>query len=315
LAQGDNGDSDDLPDEDDFGEDRTAIVNLADLRSNRRRAAKDRHLLVRVHGSQLGQVIALRGQPVRIGRQQDCDVWLDDGGISRRHAQVVPALGGYTVEDLGSANGTFVQGQRVERQQLRDGDLIQFGPTVVFRYSVTDEEHEGLLKQLYAASVTDSLTGAYNREHLESRLQAELSYARRHKSEVSLVMFDIDHFKAVNDTYGHPAGDAVLIAVSSAVARALRNEDVFARYGGEEFAIILRNIDRESARRVGERIRLCVASLKVRHAEHVLGVTISVGCAAMTELPDPSTDGLIALADRRLYAAKHGGRNRVVAAD
>jgi len=295
-----------------FGEDTTAIVNVPDA-STRRRITRDRHLLIRVHGAQLGQVVRLEERMVRVGRQQDCDVWLDDGGISRRHAQIAPGGGGYVLEDLQSANGTFVHGQRVERHTLKDGDVIQFGPTVVMRYSIVDFEQEELLRQLYAASVTDSLTGAFNREHFETRLSGELSYARRHKSEVSLLMIDIDHFKHVNDTYGHPAGDAVLVAVAGAVRRTLRSEDVFARYGGEEFAIILRNIDLAGAARAGERVRQAIAKLRVASDGQTLQVTASIGCAAFSETPDNTQEGLIGAADRRLYAAKHAGRNRVVA--
>ena len=222
---------------------------------------------------------------------------------------------GYVVEDTQSANGTFVAGQRVERAVLRDGDLIQFGPQAVFRFSVADESQEQLLRQLYEASVTDALTGANNREHFDSQLRMELSYARRHNTDLVLVLFDVDHFKRVNDTYGHPIGDEVLIEIARAVRRLVRNEDVFARYGGEEFALILRGIDIGGARAAGERIRAQVEKLCIASERGPITVTISVGCASLATTGEPTTEALIQTADRRLYAAKHGGRNRVVAGD
>jgi len=205
-----------------------------------------------------------------------------------------------------------VQGQRVSRQVLRDGDVIQFGPTAVFRYTVTDESQEALLQQLYDASVTDALTGAHNREHFDTQLRSELSYARRHKVEVSLAFFDVDHFKRVNDTYGHPAGDAVLVALANTIRNMIRNEDVFARYGGEEFALILRGIDSAGANTVGERLRERIETMRVPTDAGELRVTVSVGCSSFAELDEKTPEALVSTADKRLYAAKHAGRNRVV---
>jgi len=290
-------------------------VGLAELRGPRRPQPKDRHLLVRVRGSHLGHVTRLPAESLRVGRSQECELWLADDGVSRRHARIYPQGGVYIVEDTESANGTFVQSQRVSRQILQDGDVIQFGPSAVFRYSISDENQEGLLRQLYEASVTDALTGAHNREHFDTQLRAELSYARRHKSEVSLVFFDVDHFKRVNDTYGHPAGDSVLIEIAGAIRKVIRNEDVFARYGGEEFALILRGIDGEGARSVAERLRETISGLAVVTERGPIRVTISAGSASLATLQDKTPEALIGAADRRLYAAKRGGRNQVVSDD
>lgn len=301
---------------DDFAEndenDRTAVVNLADLRGQVRRK-RDRHLLVRVQGSDLGQVIRLDAQQYTIGRHPNSDLWITEDGISRRHARIFFEKGDYCIEDLRSANGTFVQGHRINTQALHDGDLIQFGPSSVFRYSIADEDQETLLRQLYSASVTDSLTGAYNRDHFDRMLAAELSYARRHRTEVSLLLFDLDHFKSVNDTYGHPAGDAVLVEIARSVRKVLRREDVLTRYGGEEFAIILRAIALAGARAMAERLRVNIESGTIIADEHRIHVTASMGVSSLSDCAEPTPQELIAIADRRLYAAKHGGRNRVVA--
>src|SRR5262249_21657602 len=203
-------------------------------------------------------------------------------------------------------------GTRITSHALSDGDVIQFGPRVAFRYSVTDTGEEKILRQLYESSVKDSLTGAYNREYFGERLKTEVAYAKRHETHLSLVMVDVDHFKKVNDTYGHPAGDAVLIATVAAVSSTLRGEDVVARYGGEEFAVILRGIELANAITAAERLRELVANQSVTHESSVIRCTVSIGIASLSCTSSPTLDALVAVADRRLYLAKRGGRNRVV---
>ncbi len=295
-------------------DDRTAIVSLKDLKAPRKQT-KDRHLLVRVRGAELGRVTLLAPERMRVGRSQDSELWLSDDGVSRRHAILIREGNSCVIEDDNSANGTFVAGVKVTRHELRDGDVIQFGPTAVFRYTLSDESGEALLRQLYDASVTDALTGAHNREHFDTQLRAELSYARRHNTDVSLVIFDADHFKKVNDTYGHQVGDAVLMQIANVVRGTVRSEDVFARYGGEEFGLVLRGIDIEGSGAVADRLRERIAALKIETDRGVLSVTVSAGCSSLTTVEDKTPEGLIATADRRLYSAKHAGRNRVVIKD
>ncbi|MBK7582173.1 MAG: diguanylate cyclase [Myxococcales bacterium] len=294
-------------------DERTAVVHLGDLKRSSLPAKPDRHILVRMDSANVGQVFPLDSQEFSLGRHTQSTIVLTDDGVSRKHARVVRDGERYVLEDLGSANGTFLRGTKIDRHPLKDGDVFQLGPTVMFRYTYTDASQERMLNKLYEASVRDSLTGCYNREHFEERLKVEVAYARRHNTVVSLVMFDLDHFKKINDTYGHPAGDAALIYVSERVSGGLRTEDVFARYGGEEFAVILRGIDLEGSRKVGDRMRSIVAATPVKFEDKTFVVTMSVGCSTLADCPDPSTTALVAIADRRLYAAKHGGRNRVVA--
>lgn len=301
--------------EDDWedGDEATAVVNLADLRRNTKaQPIKNFHLLVHVQGTELGRVRQLTQDVTLIGRSTDADLWLGDDGVSRKHARLVKVDDAFTLEDLNSANGTFVQGERITKKTLVDGDQIQLGPTAIFRYSVTDEDQKALLEQLYSTSVTDALTGARNREYLDSLLVTELSYADRHDHDLSFVLFDLDHFKSVNDTYGHQAGDSVLVKVADAVRSQLRAEDSLCRYGGEEFCIVLRNIDLAGAHAMGERVRLVIENLAIQHEALTLKVTTSVGCASRRELSDVSPSSLISLADGRLYKAKQAGRNRVV---
>jgi two-component system cell cycle response regulator len=304
-----------VPGDDQYGVDGadalTAIVNVGELHVPG--AVRDRHLLVQIEGEQLGQVVLLHGAEWKVGRHQDSDLWLKDTGVSRHHARFLWQGDHYVLEDLKSANGTYISGENILQHRMRDGDIVQFGSSAVFRYALADAEQEAMLQQLYDASVTDALTGAYNREHFDSRLASELSYARRHGTALSLLLLDLDHFKRVNDTYGHEAGDAVLKELANTIRADLRMEDVFARYGGEEFAVILRGISRADAGHVAERFRQRIESLRVKHGEHLISVTASIGCASLTCCQERTAQQLVAVADRRLYAAKRGGRNLVVA--
>jgi len=293
----------------------TALVSLESLGRIPHRQAKDRHLLVRVKGAGLGHVTRLGDTPCIVGRGSEAGLYVSDSGISRKHAMLVPDGETYVLVDTESANGTFVGGQRVSRYVLKDGDVVQFASTAAFRYTLTDESQEALLRQLFEASVTDALTGAFNRDHFDTQLAAELSYARRHKTELSLVMFDVDFFKKVNDTYGHPAGDQVLVRIARTVTGMIRTEDVFARYGGEEFALILRGVSVSGAAALAERLRGAVEALSIPSDKGTIRVTVSAGCAGVSGSAEVSAEDLVGAADKRLYAAKHGGRNRVRSSD
>ncbi|HVU05662.1 MAG TPA: GGDEF domain-containing protein [Polyangiaceae bacterium] len=274
---------------------------------------RDRAVLVRMDGIQAGQVASLDGPETRIGRNAVNTIVVDDEGMSRSHVRVFYEDGQYFAEDLGSSNGTYVNGDRITRKTLSDGVVLQLGPRVCFRFSLTDEHQEKILRQLYESSVRDGLTGAYNRHFLKERLATEVAYAARHNSQTAVVMFDVDHFKKVNDTYGHPAGDAVLKTVSATTHRMLRTEDILARYGGEEFVLLLRGVGLTGAAKAGERLRRAIEASTTTTGGEVIRVTVSVGCAtaACAERLDP--DAIVSIADRRLYLAKKSGRNRVVA--
>ena len=238
---------------------------------------------------------------------------IDDAGVSRRHVRIFLQNEEFWLEDLGSRNGTFIDGRRLERKRLHDGVLIQVGLHASFRFTVVSARQEKLLRELYESSTRDALTGLYNRRHFDDRVKAELAYAKRHQLDVGFVMIDVDFFKRVNDTYGHAAGDAILKNVAASLARQLRTEDVIARIGGEEFAVLLRGIGTDGARRLAERLRANVESLPIVADGIPISVTISAGCSALSETEDNSPGSLLRIADRRLYVAKRSGRNCVVA--
>jgi diguanylate cyclase (GGDEF)-like protein len=271
----------------------------------------DRAVLLRMDGVQAGLTIGLEQFPFTVGRHPTNTLRVDEDSISRFHARIIKQGDDFIVEDLSSRNGTFVAGKRVTRAKLDHDGWLQFGPRVSFRFSMTDVREERLLRRLYESSTRDALTGAYNRLHFEERLRAEVAYAVRHRAQASLLLIDLDHFKLVNDTYGHPAGDAVLKRAAEACTRALRTEDVFARFGGEEFAVVLRGIELKGAARLADRLRQSLAAEIIEHDGHRIKVTLSAGCASMACCATPGPDELIGIADRRLYAAKAQGRNRI----
>ena len=284
--------------------------------------AKDRAVLVRLDGVEAGQVASLDGVPLGIGRHASNRLRITDAGISRFHARVFQRGGSSWVEDLDSQNGTFVtreggrrSRQRVTQARLEDGDLVHFGSRVALRFALVDMQQEQLMRQLYQSSTRDALTGTHNRKYFDDRLKSELAYALRHGTSIALIMIDIDHFKNVNDRYGHAAGDVVLKQTARAISQRLRTEDMFGRFGGEEFAVILRGVNLAGAARLGERLRTTVAALPAVSQGNTIPITVSLGCATLACCEQKTEVALLEAADRRLYRAKRLGRNRVVFED
>jgi diguanylate cyclase (GGDEF)-like protein len=247
-----------------------------------------------------------------IGRGQKAQIRLLDDGISREHAQLVILKDRIVLQDLGSTNGTYCNGLKVEaNKELADGDKILVGSTTILKFTYHDNLDEIFQKQMYESALRDGLTKAFNKKYFTDRLESEFTFALRHVAPLTLVLFDIDHFKKVNDTYGHQAGDHVLSEISTLLTGALRAEDVFARYGGEEFGVICRGSDLMQGQVVAERMRKAVEQNKFVFEGTHIPITISVGVAG---LPDPAVKDaaeLVSLADQSLYKSKHGGRNRV----
>jgi two-component system cell cycle response regulator len=302
--------------DEEFQDEVTSVTSstVAAKRAPKGPVPRDRATLTLLSGASAGAIFSLNEDENIIGRARECVVRVDDPGISRKHARVVrEAPRVFVVSDLGSRNGTFVNAARIEKHQLVEGDRITIGPNVEFRFAFTDAAEEDMLRRLYESSVQDALTGAFNRKHFAERLSGEIAYAKRHKTPLSLLIFDLDHFKKVNDSLGHLGGDHVLCSVAAVVKRTLRAEDVLARYGGEEFAIIARGIDVEKAYRFGERVRTTVESAIIEWNRQRVPVTVSIGTAALSCCGDNvAADALVAKADERLYQAKRSGRNRTV---
>jgi two-component system cell cycle response regulator len=304
-----------LPESEFDDEPRTTEVSLRTDFAGANTLGNERALLLRMDGVHAGLVIAVETLPFTIGRHTTNALRIDEESISRFHARISRDEQGFSVEDLGSRNGTFVGSERIEKRRIEDGAWLSFGAQASFRFTVTDLREERLFRRLYESSTRDALTGSYNRLHFDERLRAEVAFAARHASDASLVLLDIDHFKRVNDTYGHQVGDMVLSEVAKLSMRSLRTEDVFARFGGEEFAVILRGISLAGAKKLGERLRISLENSRILADKQAVPVTLSGGCASLSCTETRSPEELIRIADRRLYLAKAQGRNRVVAQD
>ena len=296
---------------------RTIGFERSDLGPSTAQDSQKHYLLICVQGLEVGKPVELGDAEVFVGRTPNNGIVLAHSQISRKHAQILWVNGHHTIEDLGSANGTFIGGIRVTtRTRLNPGDIVQFGSTFAFRYSIMDETEKSLLEQLYQTSVLDALTGAYNREYFNSALSTEIKQSAASSSPLSLLLLDLDHFKKINDTYGHSTGDAVLIELVNRIRLRLRPSDVLCRYGGEEFAVILRATGLDDATALAERFRQAVRKQKFAHGNECFHVTVSIGCASLNCCGDSVNDEtLITIADRRLYAAKHAGRDRVLGVD
>ena len=296
-------------DDDGSSTDQTAVMVAKSVRSQTRPA------LMAMGGSSAGRVFRLDRPRATVGRSKSADVCLRDDGVSRLHCALESKDGAsYVISDLQSTNGTLVNGGRVERTELRAGDRIQLGPDAVLQFGFYDDAEEGLANKLYEAATRDPLTQAYNRRYLGERLAAEVSYALRQREKLVAVLFDIDHFKSINDSYGHAVGDEVLRSIAAFVASTLRSEDVFARYGGEEFVVVARGLSLRNGGKLAERIRGQLERRVLPFAGHRFRATVSAGVAELGECKaNPSGAELLELADARLYRAKQDGRNRVVA--
>ena len=281
---------------------------------------KNRGLLTLLTGPLQGTIIQLDSEELTLGRSKEASVLIPDPGLSRIHARLFrrqsPIRTDYYIEDSRSTNGTFVGGSRIAvPTALADGSRIGLGRRTALRFSLQDALEEEALIRVHQSALRDRLTGVYNRGAFDDRLNTELANSRRRGTPLALLLFDIDYFKRLNDTYGHQAGDAVLRAVAESVQSAVRKEDVLARYGGEEFAVILRSVSARSASVMAERVRVAVEERRVAWEGNLIGATISIGVVHSANAQNfQNAAELVAAADSALYGAKRGGRNRVVVA-
>ena len=294
-----------------WDDDTTATgVEVPELASEE--AHRKRPCVTVLTGVASGQLYKLPPGEVVLGRAPDATIRIGDDGVSRHHARFRVETGEIWIEDLRSRNGTFLNGKRVEQlTALRDGDKIQVGRTTVLRFAYHDELDESFHETLLSSALRDPLTRLFNKRYFLDRLDRELKFARRHGTALSLLLVDLDHFKRVNDTHGHLAGDAVLANLASVLVRAVRNEDVVARFGGEEMAIILRAVALEPALLLADRLRRLVEQTVTHHDGHELRATASIGAAEYPSCRAETVEELIDAADRALYRAKGTGRNRV----
>jgi two-component system cell cycle response regulator len=266
--------------------------------------------LVVIDGLDLGRKYDLAKPETIVGRASKADICVDQESVSRNHACITNTKKGVRIRDLGSTNGTFVNDDLVEgERELLNGDLVKIGRTI-FKFIAGGNIEAAYHEEIYRMKTMDGLTQVQNRRYFDEQLDREFSRSRRYERVLSLVMMDIDHFKRINDSQGHLAGDAVLKQLASTVKVKIRHEDVFARYGGEEFGIILPEIDLKGARQFAEKVRRLVEQQQFTFEKHKIPVTVSLGVAVLKAEHRASGD-LVHAADEKLYEAKTSGRNRV----
>jgi two-component system, cell cycle response regulator len=261
----------------------------------------------------LGKRVPLDGplQELTIGRDVSNAVVLDYESVSRRHARLQRRGEQWWIVDNNSTNGTYTNDQLLRETALRNGDRIKIGDVILKYLSGQDLEAE-FMSTISQMMVTDGLTLAHNKRYLLEQIDNELNRSARHGRPLGLLMFDIDHFKKVNDTYGHLAGDHVLREAAGMVRNRVRRGEVFGRYGGEEFALLLPETTAQGTVTLAQEIRQIIAAQEFIFDNQRIQVTISVGVAQWN--PGIRTaDEFIRVADARLYQAKNEGRNRVVA--
>jgi diguanylate cyclase (GGDEF)-like protein len=288
----------------------TVIHKVEDTGLQRRK--KDACIVV-IYGAELGRKYSIEGREMTIGRATMNDICVSQDSVSRTHATIMVDEHGVKIRDNVSTNGTYVNDHKIHEVYLKDGDLIKVGRSI-FKFLTGDNIESSYHEEIYRLSTVDGLTQIFNKRYFAETLERELSRARRYDRPLALMMFDIDHFKKCNDTYGHRAGDHVLRHMADLVRQRSRKVDVVARYGGEEFAVILPEIDLDGAAQFGDSLRKMVEEEEFVFEGRRIALAVSVGVADL----DPgiaSADDLIKKADARLYRAKQTGRNRVVAED
>ncbi len=300
-------------------EDKTTILAGGDattLQAELNKAKEQPACLIIIRGTPQGHRYFITENEMTLGRDQSADITLMDQSISRKHARVNKSGGKLYLTDMGSINGTFVNDKKVPQGspvELEKEDVIKVGATIL-KYLPQGELETLFYGNLDQAANSDPMTKAFNKGYLLQALEAEFKRAKGLHSDFSIIFFDLDHFKKINDTYGHDAGDYVLIEIGQLIRGGnLRPKDVFARYGGEEFVILLGNTNAQQAVLIAEKIRSAIEMHAFVYEGKRLPVTASVGVAELRSDIE-SAQTLLKIADKALYAAKTSGRNRVMTA-
>ncbi len=270
--------------------------------------------LVNLHppGPDIGRRIPLPNKQYIVGRDDDAAFVVSRSSVSRQHARLyMDDEATWFVEDLNSTNGTFVNEVRIKHQQLNDTDQVRFGDAI-YKFLSGSNIESAYHEAIHNMAIQDGMTGIHNKRFFVEFLEREIAVATRYGHPLTLVMFDVDHFKKVNDTHGHLAGDAVLKDLAGRIRPRIRREDLFARYGGEEFACVLPSTALPGGIVFGEQLRSMIEERPCHFENLQISFTISVGVTTMHRETGVDSATLIKRADDNLYSAKRSGRNRVV---
>lgn len=301
-----------------MGDDSTVVLTdiRAALQSSEEEAKTKSACFLAIGGDLNGTIFDLKSGVITFGRSAENTFALDFQGISRRHLQVTIQAASDTsvsvsIEDLGSRNGTFLNNTKIDGSvQLRKGDVVKLG-SVALKYLPQGDPERLTYDKIKKEAVTDGLTKCYNKAYFNQTCDNLVKKSKVTGTPLTLILFDLDHFKKLNDNYGHDAGDFVLKEISDLVRNSgIREGDIFARYGGEEFCILLPNTNLKNGFQIAERVRAAIAAHEFMYGDKRLPVTASLGVADYRQGVNTGTD-LFKRVDMALYKSKNGGRNQV----
>ena len=295
--------------------DDNATLVITDIKAALAAADKEAELkpacLLVVGGDLNGTIFDLDDGDTIVGRNPDCTIPLEFQGISRQHFKITVHNNIANVSDMGSSNGTFVNNQKIEGSpELIKGDHIKIG-SVALKFLPKGDTERLTYDKLQEDANTDGLTKCYNKMYFNKKLDLEVKKSKVTGQPLSLIIFDLDHFKHLNDNYGHDAGDYVLAEKANILRdNGIRKGDTFARYGGEEFVVLLPNTNLKQAFEIAERLRKLVFEHEFIYDGKRLPVAASIGVADYRQGVNTGTD-LFKRADSAVFKSKDGGRNQV----
>lgn len=267
-------------------------------------------VMVQIYGENIGRRYPLDRHLMTLGRGELNDIVLPFDNVSRYHAELECDDERVMIRDKGSTNGTYVNDRALQKDRfLNSGDLVKVGSTI-FKFLAGSDLETLYFEEIYRMTIIDGLTEIHNKRYLLEFTAREMARCRRYGRALSMIMFDVDHFKRINDTHGHTAGDYVLRTLAQSVAPRVRTEELFSRYGGEEFAVVLPESDVTHAALVAEKLRALIESTSFSFDGKAISVTVSLGVGQMGEA-HTSPEAFLHAVDGALYASKNSGRNRV----
>jgi two-component system cell cycle response regulator len=270
----------------------------------------DSGCLIVIYGQEMGRRVRVTTEPLVIGRSPKCDIQVDQESVSRNHCRIRFEGGEFLVRDMGSTNGTYVNDDLVQEDgRLRHGDQLKVGRTIL-KFIVGDNVEVEYHEEIYRLMTIDGLTQLHNKRYFDEMLDREVARAKRYKRSFSLLVFDIDLFKNINDRFGHLAGDAILRQLGAVLLGRLRVNDVLARIGGEEFALITPEVGLDGAKELAGKINRLIGDTRFEFEGTRVNVTVSVGVAEWQPHYEDPID-VFKAADDKMYEGKRNGRNQV----
>lgn len=292
------------------GKDKTNLIISNTLNVKIEEAKKDKASIRQMNGTFIGRKYPIRKGTSFVGRDPSLDIVVQEESISRRHAELIYDGNNLQIIDLDSTNGTYVNDEKIKTKIISKEDLIRFG-NIMFKYLPHGNIESVFHDELHNLAHIDGLTGCYNRKYITDYLETEIKRCKTLEIPLSIIIFDLDFFKTINDTYGHLAGDYILKETVRLIKdNVLRASDIIGRYGGEEFCIVVNEAGIKTAQEVAQRVRKAIEKNIYRYDDIKIKITISAGTSELNKKVD-SVKQLIDEADKKLYQAKRDGRNRI----